>query len=334
MSWKERRLITILSTILLILVIALILVLALRYREHRAEPDTDQTPTMGSVTDRAAFNSLSYDNGSTTLSFERDENGVWHWTADRDLPLDDSVIQDILAQLTVWDPQQTLTDSAALESSGLGEPTGSLTAATENGTYTTLLFGKTTTDGASRYVRLNGDESTAYIVDDSLFTLMQTPVYDMCRLPDLPVLESSRIQRVTISGPEQEGGTLVTTLLPQHADGSTATSWRADGANVTDDPQVKALLEDLAALAFSKCVDYAPSEEAASICGLDAPAAVLRVDYVTESGAEQTLELTIGNRVPDKSGRYVRLAGGDAIYLLATDLLDPLMRVASSGLDG
>lgn len=333
MSWKERRLITILSTILLILVIALILVLALRYREHRAEPDPDQTPTMGTITDQTAFNSLSYDNGSAALSFERDETGIWHWTADRDLPLDDSVILDILAQLTVWDPQQTLTDSAALEASGLDEPTGSLTAAAEDGTYTTLLFGKTTTDGTSRYVRLNGDESTAYIVDDGLFTLMQTPVYDMCRLPDLPVLEASRIQGITISGPEQEGGALVTSLAAQHTDGG-AVSWRADGANVTDDPQVKALLEDLAALAFSKCVDYAPSEEAGSICGLDAPAAVLRVDYVTESGAEQTLELTIGNRVPDKSGRYVRLADGDAIYLLATDLLDPLMRIASGGLDG
>lgn len=334
MSWKERRLITILSTILLILVIALILVLALRYREHRAEPDPDQTPTMGTVTDQTAFCSLSYDNGSATLSFERDEAGIWHWTADRDLPLDDSVIQDILTQLTVWNPQQTLTDSAALEAGGLDEPVGSLTASTEDGTYTTLLFGAATTDGNSRYVRLNGDETTVYIVDGGLFTLMQTPVYDMCRLPDLPVLEESRIQGITISGPQQEGGALVTTLLPQHADGSAATSWRADGANVTDDPLVHSLLEDLTALAFSKCVDYAPSDEAASVCGLDAPAAVLRVDYVTEGGAEQTLQLTIGGRVPDKSGRFVRLEGSDPIYLLATDLLDPLMRVASSGLDG
>lgn len=335
MSWKERRLITILSTILLILVIALVLVLALRYRENRTEPDTDQTPVIGTVTDQTAFCSLSYDNGSATLSFERDESGVWRWTADRDLPLDDSVIQDILSLLTVWNPQQTLTDSAALEASGLSEPSGSLTAAAEDGTYTTLLFGKATSDGTSRYVRLNGDESTAYIVDDGLFTLMQTPVYDMCRLPDLPVLEESRIQGITVTGPAQEdGAVLTTTLLPQHPDDSASTSWRADGANVTDDPLVQSLLEDLAALAFSKCVDYAPSDEAASVCGLDAPAAVLRVDYVTESGAEQTLELTVGGRVPDKSGRFVRLADSDAIYLLTTDLLDPLMRIAASGLDG
>lgn len=334
MSWKERRLITILSTIALILAVALILVLALRYREHRAEPDPDQPPTIGTVTDQNAFCSLSYDNGSTTLSFERDENGVWNWTADQDLPLDDSVILDILAQLTVWNPQQTLTDSDALEAAGLDAPAGSLTAAAEDGTYTTLLFGKTTTDGASRYVRLNGDETTVYIVDDGMFTLMQTPVYDMCRLPDLPVLEESRIQSITISGPEQEGNTVVTTLLAQHSDDGTAVSWRADGANVTDDPIVQSLLEDLAALSLSKCVDYAPSNEAASICGLDQPAAVLRVVYLTESGTEQTLELTVGNRVPDKSGRYVRLADSDSIYLLVTDLLDPLMRIASGGLDG
>ena len=336
MSWKERRLITILSTILLILAIALVLVLALRYRENRTAQDSaDTAPTSGIVTDQDAFCSLTYDNGSTTLSFERDDDGLWHWTADESLPLDDSVILDILTLLTNWKPQQTLTDAAALEASGLTEPTGSLTAATESGVYTRLLFGKTTTDGASRYVRLNEDESVVYIIDDGLFTLMKIPVYDMCRLPNLPVLEESRIRAITISGPEQEGQPgLVTSIVAQRTDEDSTTSWRANGANVTDDPLVQSLLEDLTALSFQKCIDYNPSEEAAAICGLDAPSASLHISYVTESGTEQDLDLVIGNRLPDKSGRYARLDGETTIYLLVTDLLDPLMRIASGGLDG
>ena len=103
---------------------------------------------------------------------------------------------------------------------------------------------------------------------------------------------------------------------------------------MSDLPEVRALLEDLTALTFEKCIDYNPSAEAASLCGFDAPAAILQISYVTESGTEQTLELTVGNRLPDQSGRYTRMGTEPTLYLLATELLDPLMTIAANGLDG
>ena len=337
MSWKERRLITVLSAILLALVIALVLVLGARYRANLKDKESvpEETPT-APVTDQAAYTSLTYDNGTTTLSFARDEMGIWRWTADTGLPLDDSVILDILACLSAWNPQQTLTDSAALEASGLDEPTGSLTAGSSSGAYTKLLFGKTTTDGTSDYVRLNDDEGTVYIIDGGLSELMEIPVYDMCRLPALPVLEESRIRSITIRGAGQEDETSrrVVSLTALRSEEDSATTWRCEGANVTDDPTLRALLEDLSALTFAKCVDYAPSDEAAEICGFNSPSAVLQVAYLTEGGSEQTLELTIGQRLPDKTGRYTRLGSESAVYLLVTDLLDPLMSIAANGLDG
>ena len=335
MSWKERKLIAVLSMILLVLTIALVIVLAVRYRDKM---ETEQAPpedlTAGLVTDQDSFNALTYFNGETTLSFERDENGTWRWTADRDLPLDDSVVVDILEQLSAWNPQQTLTDADALENSGVSEPTGSITATTVSGSYTTLVFGKTTDDGNSDYVRLNDDESTVYIIDGALSDLMDIPVYDMCRLPSLPVLEESRIRSIVIRGAAQgeDSAGIVTSLSAQQNDGYT--SWRFEGANVSDLPEIRALLEDMTALTFKKCIDYNPSAEAASICGFDAPAAVLQISYVTESGTEQSLELTVGNRLPDQSGRYTRMGTESTLYLLVTDLLDPLMTIAANGLDG
>ena len=335
MSWKERKLIAVLSMILLVLTIALVIVLAVRYRDKM---ETDQNPpedlTAGLVTDQDSFNALTYFNGETTLSFERDENGTWRWTADRDLPLDDSVVVDILEQLSAWNPQQTLTDADALENSGVSEPTGSITATTVSGSYTTLVFGKTTDDGNSDYVRLNDDESTVYIIDGALSDLMDIPVYDMCRLPSLPVLEESRIRSIVIRGAAQgeDSAGIVTSLSAQQNDGYT--SWRFEGANVSDLPEIRALLEDMTALTFKKCIDYNPSAEAASICGFDAPAAILQISYVTESGTEQSLELTVGNRLPDQSGRYTRMGTEPTLYLLATDLLDPLMTIAANGLSG
>ena len=336
MSWKERRLITVLSMILLVLTIALVIVLAVRYRD-KMEPDETPTDdlTAGLVTDQDVFNTLTYFNGETTLSFERDDLGIWRWTADRALPLDDSVILDILEQLSSWTPQQTLTDADSLENSGVSEPTGSITATTVSGSYTKLVFGSATTDGSSDYVRLNDDESTVYIIDGALSDLMDIPVYDMCRLPNLPVLDESRIRSIIIRGAAQQDGTagIVTSLTAQHGDDG-YTTWRFEGANVSDLPEVRSLLEDLTALRFEKCVDYNPSAEAASLCGFDSPAAILQISYVTESGSEQTLELVVGNRLPDQSGRYTRMGSESTLYLLVTDLLDPLMTIAANGLNG
>ena len=52
----------------------------------------------------------------------------------------------------------------------------------------------------------------------------------------------------------------------------------------------------------------------------------------TANGTDSSLNLTIGNRLPDGSGRYVRLGDDPTIYFLPTELLDPLMRLASEGL--
>ena len=95
---------------------------------------------------------------------------------------------------------------------------------------------------------------------------------------------------------------------------------------------VQSLLEDVTALTITKCVDFDPSDEAASLCGFDEPAAKLDITYATEGGAQQELHIVIGNRLPDGSGRYIRLGDDTTLFFLPTELLDPLMRIAAEGL--
>ena len=337
MTWSERRIVTILSTILLLLMAALLVVLGMRYRASRDIGKEDPAPgETGVAADQNAYTSLQYDNGSTTLSFTRDDNGTWTWDGSRDFPLDDTVITSILELLTNWKPQQTLTGAEAVEKSGLSEPVASLTAATASGAVTTVLFGNTTTDGNSYYVRLNGDETTVYILADTLYQLMKVPVYDMYDLPELPELTEDRILSVTVQGASPDGdqpGPL-TVLTAQRAEDDTVTTWRSSGANVTDVPLVQSLLEDVTALTITKCVDFDPSDEAASFCGFDEPAAKLDIAYTTEGGAQQALRITVGERLPDGSGRYIRLEDDTTLFFLPTELLDPLMRIAAEGLEG
>lgn len=334
MSWKERRLISILGAILGVLVIALLIVLGIRFRKNRDVPDASSSSAVTAGESQSGWNDLSYSNGSTTLAFHKGEDGNWFWVHDDGFPLDDGTVTTILDTLETMAPQQTLTAPESLETYGLTEPRATITATAAEGTVISMAFGNTTTDGNSYYALLNGDLTTVYIYPGTLMELMSVPVYDMCLLPELPQLTEDRLQKITIQGAPPEDGSdpLRLSLTSYQSEG--ITTWRAEGANVTDAPRVRGLMEDLAALKIEKCVDYRPSNEALSICGFDAPAATLWTNYTTATDLEGHLKMTVGGLTLDGAARYVRLNDEKTIYRVPTDLLDPLMVIALSGLEG
>ena len=63
-------------------------------------------------------------------------------------------------------------------------------------------------------------------------------------------------------------------------------------------------------------MDYNPSGRAVTICGLDAPEAAVEITYTAGDGGESVLGLTVGARVPDRSGRYTQVDGDSTIYLV------------------
>lgn len=339
MSWKEKRLITVLSVILAVLFAAVLIVLSVRYRAARAaDGNTDQTdPQTTAQTAQSVYTALSYNNGSATLSFALDENGVWYWESEPDFPLNDETIQTILALLNALKPQQTLEMPEDLSEYGLDDPHASLTATTEEGAALNIAMGNSTTDGNSYYATINNDADHIYIIADTLYLAMRKPVYEMCTLPELPTLTEDSMIFVKLQGPDTEseegikrGNTTILTAV-QSEDG--VTTWRSGGANVADTADVQALLEDLTALKVSQCVDFKPSDEAVSFCGFDHPA-ILTISYKGSSGADALFCMYIGNQNMDGTGRYVRFEEEAAIYLLDLSLLDPMMRLAYQGLEG
>lgn len=336
MDWRQRRTVTILTAVLLILMAAVLIVLGIRYRESRAEAPDGAEPAAAAFLNVNGYSALTYSNGSATLSFSVAEDGAWTWDNDPGFPLRQETINSILALLINWHPQQTLAAEEDLSAYGLDEPSGSLTLTWADGSVRALSFGKTTTDGASRYVMDQSDPATVYILADTLFAQMSVPIYDMCDVPLLPLLEESSIRSILIRGPEHEDGTpaLVTILTTAKRDGEDGpVTWLRGSENVTANAAVRALLEDLRALVLTKCVDYDPSDEALEICGFTAPAAAVTINYTSATGTDETLSLTVGTQVLDGSGRYVRLGDSAAVYSLPTAALDPLMRLAANGLD-
>ena len=192
MTWKEKRIVTILLSIITILFAALLIVLGFRYRAAREAAVGGAAGAAPSSSGKDAapqsYTAITYDNGSATLSFALDEQGAWIWADDPDFPLDDLTVASIASELSSLHFQQTLPAGESMETYGFTTPSATLSATSSRGSTQTLVFGKTTTDGDSYYLQMNGDESTVYIVADTLCKYMSTPIYNMCVLPRLPVL--------------------------------------------------------------------------------------------------------------------------------------------------
>lgn len=361
MTWKERRTVTILLSVAGALFLALLIVFGMIYREGREEAlagkDAETAGFSGAaaLSDPGAYTALRYYNGSATLSFALDEEGEWVWADGPDFPLDGGTVASILEVLAALKFQQVLPAGESKAEYGLDTPSATLAATAGTGEQT-LAFGKATTDGDSYYMMMNGDESTVYIVADTLVKLMQTPIYDMCALPELPDLSERNLRAITIQGPvpaaepaEEDGGDEeegepegpaeeperpAVTLNARRSGGEDQPAlWFEGSDNVTASPLLQDLLYDLRTMSMAKCVDYFPSEEAAEICGFQSADAILKVEYAA-NGAEQTFTLTVGARMPDESGRYVRLEEGGAIYALPTDSVDAVMTISVAGMRG
>lgn len=336
MSWKEKRIVSILSTILALLLAVLLIVLSIRYREKRQLQALDPSaPSQSAIVNNCPYAELYVDNGAAALTFAISETGKWTWADDPSFPLNDETVTAIVSLLDTIRPQQTLPMEGGPDAYALESPRATVIGTRPDGSTRTILLGKSTTDGTSYYAMIDGNQETVYILPGTFYELLQTPIYDMCSVPALPELQEKEISSITIqSHPGNNAAAPALHMQASHEGGtSQPTTWTVEGTDVTGNPRLQALLEDLSALHLDRCVDYAPSDGAVEICGLTNPVAVLTVDYVSDSGSEQSLTMTIGSHVTDGSGRYIRINSEKPIYFLPTELLDPLMTIASSGLN-
>ena len=173
MSWKEKRLITILSIILAVLCAAVLLVLSVRYRAAQAAKAEDNQTSASDIAQAAQsdYIALSYNNGTTSLSFALNEEGAWYWESEPDFPLNDETVQSILALLKALKPQQTLDLPEDLSTYGLDDPQVTLTATAPDGTALTIGMGNATTDGTSYYATISSDakQGPLYVLDSQIW---------------------------------------------------------------------------------------------------------------------------------------------------------------------
>jgi len=202
---------------------------------------------------------------------------------------------------------------------GLDDAKTSLTV-TADGETLTFTRGDQAASG-DWYLYCTEDGTVRMVSDDTVkvFQLLDGSIYDLALLPTLPAVTMDTLHAVSITGADGVRIDLRVT------DGVR----KAGSRDVT--AETEALMDELSGLAVTACVDYAPAEGAAAICGLDAPAAALTLTYANDVGAEETLTVTVGLPIGD-GGRYVALSGDSNIYRMEETSLVQLLTLAETGL--
>ena len=143
-------------------------------------------------------------------------------------------------------------------------------------------------------------------------------VYDLesgasVRICTLPELTDENLTVITVH--QTESGKSV--RLTKNDEG-----WVSGGKALPDG--IEAIETALAELSFDKCFNYDPSPDAAPLCGLDAPTAVITLAYVNTVGTEATVTLTLGTLREDGT-YYATLNDETTVYLLAQEKVASLL---------
>lgn len=275
-----------------------------------ADAATQTAPPVEGVT------ALTLCDGEVTLRFAKDESGAWVWQDDPDFPLEQTALDELLALPAALDGGEAVSDVQELSVYGLAVPEKYITV-TSDGADVTYYIGEQATDG--RWYVLTPDDRVLYASDEDK-ALLSRSIYAMAQLPALQAITADALVSVSLLPSE---GTAVTFYT---AEDGTRRSGNRDVTAAT-----AALVDEIAALTITSCVDYDPAEGAAAVCGLETPEVTLAVNYTSDSGADRALTLAVGASTGD-GGRYVTIDSGTTIYRMEEASLAQLLTLSATGL--
>ena len=295
---------------ILILLAVLILLVAVYFglRKWNAQQEEkaqeEQEAATVHVTDTSAEDivSLKFNVGNGDLEFSK-EDDQWHYTPDKDFPLQQSYPEDMAETVGSITAGRELTDGDSIDAYGLDEPAYTIEYTDADGNTTELLFGDMT--GDDYYVMLNGND-TVYTVNSSVIDPFNYTLDDMARLDDYPSIGS---------------GNLVKEVITQNGETTTYDSEDEDQAE-----DIAAVAGGLGAVSLSEAADYSVEDEDLDVYGLDEDSRITVEATYTQDDEEQLLTLYIGNE--DGSGnRYVMLNDSRIVYLISDEICDNILNV-------
>ena len=279
---------------------------------------------------------LSFESSGGRIDLVRTDKG-WVYEEDKTFPLNQNFVDTMLdktAQLTAR--RFVAEGSRHFGEYGLDRPSNEIQV-TGTGRTETIYLGSTNSATGDCYMAVGGSEKI-YTVDSTFSNLFSSSLNAMAIRETLPGISLDNMTMVTI---EEKGGTF-TFQRPGTGDGAWSVSEDDGALRPADTGLVSGCLGKLVKLRYEEMAVYRPSEVQMEEYGLGGKEAggLIRIAYQDssrqdgsrqedETGAVQDFVLHIGKDSGDGRYTYVYPEGGQGIYTVRKDGLEPFMHLAA-----
>ena len=181
------------------LLLALVMIAALTVGCGKKQSDTPtDTPAAGADGRTPAQQpaKLVCYNGSVTLRFVREED-TWYWGDDRDFPLEQSIVTELLATVQGYAALSPLPHTDDLSQFGLSDTKRYISLTDTEGNTRTYWLGTQTDEG--QYIQPEDETDAVYLSPAGVDGTLSMGIYDMARLPKLPQLTADNVSALTVT---------------------------------------------------------------------------------------------------------------------------------------
>lgn len=229
-------------------------------------------------------NTLSWECGTGSFAFHKDDDGTWLYDTDENFPVDEEKIGELLEQFREFGVSFVIEEVEDWEQYGLDSPVCTIRMETEGETYEILLGDYSAMD-SERYVSVG--DGNAYLVKTDPLEQFEVEIQDMIRHDEIPKLNG--VKQIQFSG--GEAGRIV------YEEDSPDTYYeedvyfmeQEDGKKPLDTSRVEEWLDVIRNLNPKDYVTYNASEEDLAQYGLDTPMLSVSVEYTATDDEEEEL---------------------------------------------
>lgn len=293
--------------------------------EAKKEEVTDPSITLCSMS-AEDMTKFSYQYNGETYSFVN-EDGTWYYEADREFPVDQSLLASHIAYLTQATAEREIeiTDESSLAEYGLDAPSNRVSCTDGSGNEVTYLVGAQNDFNSQYYVRI-GSENKVYTIASTTASGLSFELYSVVDMEDYPDTSSYELAAIKV---EDTSGIreLDTEESSDVYTSAQSLSFVADVDYHCEDLSIYGLDQPLMTITLSYCEVSDTTEDTEQTSETQSAENETESDAEIESAApEIVMEVTlyVGAQVED-GNYYVRLEGSTEIHTMASTTIQSFL---------
>lgn len=220
---------------------------------------------------------LSWQYDEESLSFHRDEEGVWRWDEDDAFPVDEDAMNTLLNWFSSLGTTFVIEDVEDYSQYGLSEPECTITLTTQEESYTVTLGAFSQMD-SQRYLSIG--DGNAYLMSTDPMEDFQITIRDLIHNDETPAL--TNVTSLEFSGMESYRASYEENSGKSYSSNDVYFT----GSKALDTTRVKSYLRTLESLSLTNYATYNASSEELAAFGMENPELTISVSYKPESEDE------------------------------------------------